>query len=134
MDELAQEIPLDRKNRLNTLFGALLTVAAEGYLFLNDMRYDYSRWSFAMVNDFDIKSEYMYHADQIWLNYIHPDDIEMYKEAVELVLQGDALLKPICYRARKADGNYILLSTRGFVLMDGEGNPEYFGGLIYPVQ
>ena len=114
------------------MFGAMYTIAGEGYVFLNDLRYDYSRWSLKLVNDFGLKSEYMYHADKIWHDYIHPDDMESYDEAVEAVLRGDMELRPLVYRARKADGSYAILSTRGFVLTDSEGMPEYFGGIIRP--
>ena len=35
----------------------------------------------------------MYHAEKIWEQYIHPDDIETYKDAVDAVLCGNAQLK-----------------------------------------
>ena len=82
------------------------------------------------VDDFELKSEYMYHADSIWKDYIHPDDMQTYQDAVEAVLHGDRMMRPIYYRARKADGKYVLLTTRGFVLNDSNGDPEYFGGII----
>ena len=62
---------------LDSLFGALLTVAGGGYIYLCDLRYDYSRWALSIIDDFGLKSEYMYHADKIWRDYIHPDDLEM---------------------------------------------------------
>ena len=72
----------------------------------------------------------MYHADQVWKNYIHPDDVKIYNYAVDAVLCGNAELRFITYRAKKTDGKYVVLSTRGFVLTDEDGNPEYFGGII----
>ena len=120
----------ERRRLLDSLFGAMYTIAGEGYVYLNDLRYDYSRWSMKLVNDFGLKSEYMYHADKIWHDYIHPDDVEKYDEAVEAVLRGNMELRPLLYRARRADGTYATLSTRGFVLTDKDGNPEYFGGII----
>jgi hypothetical protein len=96
------------------------------------MKYDYSRWALSLVDDFGLESEYMYHAGDIWLNYIHPDDVNVYKDAVNAVLSGNAELRLIYYRARKADGSYALLTTRGFVLKDKEGKPEYFGGIMIP--
>ncbi|MCR4786466.1 MAG: diguanylate cyclase [Lachnospiraceae bacterium] len=132
MEGIEEPIPDDRKRLLDRLFGALLTVSGGGYVYLNDMRYDYSRWALSLIDDFGLRSEYMYHADNIWLDYIHPDDIDVYKEAVEAVLRGDAELRPIYYRAKKSNGKYVLLRTRGFVLNDLEGKPEYFGGIILP--
>ena len=132
MEKLQKKIQDDRKSLLDGMFGALVTVAGSGYVFLNDMRYDFSRWSLSLVDDFNLDAEYMYHAENIWIDYVHPDDMETYKKAVEAVLCGNAEVRPICYRARKADGNYILLRTRGFVLSDSNGDPEYFGGIIIP--
>ncbi|MCR5118673.1 MAG: diguanylate cyclase [Lachnospiraceae bacterium] len=132
MDAIEEPIPDERKRLLDGLFGALYTVAGEGYVYLNDMRYDFSRWSLPLICDFDMKSQYMYHAGKIWQEYIHPDDLKAYTEAVEAVFNGSAEIRPIYYRARRRDGSYMLLTTRGFVLSDEKGDPEYFGGIIIP--
>ena len=125
-------IPDERKRQLDGLFGALYTVSGEGYVFLNDMRYDFSRLSLKFRDDFGLKNEYMYQAGSIWQNYIHPDDLEAYKESVDEIFVEGGGLRPTFYRARKPDGTYVLLSTHGFVLTDSRGNPEYFGGIIIP--
>lgn len=130
MDGLEKTIPPERKRLLDGLFGAMVTIAGESYVYLNDMRYDYSRWSVPLITDFGLESEYMYHAEQIWINYVHPDDAKAYKDAVEAVLCRNAELKSVYYRARKPDGTYVLLTTRGFVLCDKDGKPEYFGGIL----
>ena len=127
-----QLITEERKRMLDRLFGALYTIAGEGYVILNDMKYGYSRWSLPMVSDFGIDSEYLYNADSVWLEHIHPDDVAAYKEAIALLLSDNAQVCPMHYRARKADGTYVLLSTRGFVLCDNQGVPDYFGGIIIP--
>lgn len=130
MDKIDEPIPDERRRLLDGMFGALYTVAGGGYVYLNDMRYDFSRWSLPLVDDFDMDSEYMYHAEKLWLHNIHPDDIEVYRNAVDIVLSGNAEVIPIHYRAKKADGTYVVCSTRGFVLSDKNGDPEYFGGII----
>jgi diguanylate cyclase (GGDEF)-like protein len=130
MKKIETPITDERRRLLDGLFGAMYTIAGEGYVYLNDMKYDFSRWSLPLIDDFGIESEYMYHADKIWENYIHPDDMRAYKDAVDAVLCGNAELRPIVYRARKKDGTYTTLSTRGFVLSDKDGNPEYFGGIM----
>lgn len=112
----------------------LCTVSDGGYLYLNDMRYDFSRWSLSLVTDFAMPSEYMYQADKLWNGHIHPDDLKAYRVAVDKIFShSDACMIPLEYRARKADGTYVLLSTRGFVLSDKDGDPEYFGGIIVPL-
>ena len=123
-------IPDDRKQILDRLFGALITVSGGGYIYLNDLRYDFSRWSLALVDDFNMPSEYMYHAGKIWQKNLHPDDRDKIQTAVDEVLFEGKGLKPIYYRAQKADGTYVVLYTRGFVLNDSNGEPEYFGGII----
>lgn len=130
------DIPItdERKRLLDAMFGALCTVSDGGYLYLNDMRYDFSRWSLSLVTDFGMPSEYMYQADKLWNEHIHPDDLKAYRVAVDKIFShSDACMIPLEYRARKADGTYVLLSTRGFVLSDKDGDPEYFGGIIVPL-
>ena len=132
MDRIEKLIPDERRRLLDGMFGALYTVAGEGYVYLNDMRYDFSRWSISLVDDFNLESEYMYHADRIWQNYVHPEDLQVYRKAVDTAICGNAQVTPIYYRARMADGTYVMLTTRAFILSDSEGNPDYFGGIIIP--
>ena len=130
MEKIDTPITDERKRQLDGMFGALYTMSGGGYVFLNDMRYDFSRWSLLLVDDFGMKSEYMYHADRFWQEHIHPEDMKGYREAVDTVLCGNAEVRAIHYRARKADGTYVVCSTRGFVLSDKDGNPDYFSGII----
>ena len=132
MDRVEKLIPDERRRLLDGMFGALYTVAGEGYVYLNDMRYDFSRWSISLVDDFNLESEYMYHADRIWQNYVHPEDLQVYRKAVDTAICGNAQVTPIYYRARMADGTYVMLTTRAFILSDSDGNPNYFGGIIIP--
>ena len=130
-DNIFNPIPLERKQQLDSLFGALFTVAGEGYVYLNDMKYDYSRLSLPFVDDFGLESEYLYHVDQVLKEFVHPDDAEVFEEACETVLRTKAELLPVTYRIRKANGKYTQLRTRGFVLSGDNGEPEYFGGIMY---
>lgn len=132
MNDIKDPIPDGRKRLLDAFFGAMCTIAGGGYVYLNDMKYDFSRWSLSLVDDFGLDSEYMYHADSIWLNYIHPEDADAYRSAVDAVLSKDAEVQQFYYRARKPDGTYVLLTTRGFILYDNKGRPDYFGGIIIP--
>ncbi|MCR5106404.1 MAG: diguanylate cyclase [Eubacterium sp.] len=130
MEKINAPISDERKRLLDGLFDAMYTIAGEGYVYLNDMKYDFSRWSLSLIDDFGLESEYMYHADKIWQDYIHPDDMDAYREMIDAVLGSNAEVRPFIYRARAKDGKYVFLTTRGFVLSDKEGNPDYFGGII----
>ena len=123
-------IPDGRKKKLDGMFLALLTIAGGGYVFLNDLRYDYSRWSAELAEDYGFESEYMYHVGKIWQQYVHPDDLEKYKEIVDSIIGGKGDPKDLKYRARRPDGSYVVLEPRAFVLCDNEGHPEYYGGII----
>lgn len=134
MDLIEKEITPERKRLLDALFGALCTVSGDGYIYLNDMRYDFSRWSLPLVDDFGMKSEYMYHADKLWQEKLHPEDLKAYRDAIDSVLCGTTdMIKPLTYRAQRADGTYALLTTRGFILSDSQGKADYFGGIIIPM-
>jgi len=131
-EESNQMIPEDRMRKLDRLYGALHTVAGGGYIFLTDLKYNFSRWSLSAINDFGLPTDYMYNVEDIWKRYIHPEDVDKYVEAVEAVLEGTPVLYSINYRAKKADGTYVTLKPRGFILNDSKGIPEYFGGIMLP--
>ncbi|MBQ7679041.1 MAG: diguanylate cyclase [Butyrivibrio sp.] len=126
-------VPPDRKRKLDSLFGALYTVAGGGYVYINDMRYDYSRWSLSLIYDFDMESEYLYNADIVWEAHVHPDDVPKYREAMDATLSSAADIRPVQYRARRKDGTYGMYTFRGSVLCDDNGDPEYFTGIIVSV-
>ena len=123
-------IPDGRKRKLDAMFGALLTTAGEGYVFLNDLRYDYSRWSSILADEYGFESEYMYHAGRIWQQYVHPEDLAKYKAIVDSIISGKGDPKDLKYRARRPDGSYVVLQPRAFVMCDEDGRPEYYGGII----
>ena len=98
------------------------------------MRFDYSRWSLSLVDDFGMPSEYMYHANRLWLEKIHPEDVEHYKRVVDAPFMNNMEnFQSYIYRAKRADGRYVSLTFREFILNDGNGNSDYFGGIIIPV-
>ena len=73
----------------------------------------------------------MYHADKIWEGYVHPDDLQAYREAIETTFHGSGSVIPLVYRIKKPDGSYVALSTRGFIMTGSDGIPDYFGGIMF---
>lgn len=125
-----RKIPEDRKERLDSMFEAFSIIAEDTYVYLCDMRHDYSRWSGVLVDVFGLPSEYMFAAGELWEEHIHPEDRKVYHDGIEAIFQGKAQGHDMQYRARRADGEYDVCTCRGVVLKDEEGNPEYFGGAI----
>ncbi len=125
-----QEYPDDRRSRLDRLFEAFSIVSEGTYVYLCDMRYDISRWSKNAVVTFGLPSEYMYAADEVWQKRIHPEDIEVYRSEIDNIFRGKAGGHDMQYRAKRLDGDYIICTCRGTVLVDENGVPEYFAGTI----
>ncbi|WP_051530521.1 bifunctional diguanylate cyclase/phosphodiesterase [Ruminococcus flavefaciens] len=123
-------IPLDRKEKLDRLFNAFSIFAEGTYVYLCDMRYDYSRWSKKAVDLFGLPSEYMVNAAKIWDSHIHPDDAEIYREGIEAIFSGKTNSHDMQYRARKINGEYDVCTCRGTVMYSPKGIPEYFCGTI----
>lgn len=124
-------IPEDQKKKLDALFEAFQIIAQEDtYVYLTDMRYDYSRWSKNVVNTFGLPSEYMVAAGEIWEERVHPEDREAYHKGIDDIFSGKAEIHDMQYRARRVDGQYDVCTCRGMVVRDEMGNAVYFGGAI----
>lgn len=122
--------PESRRIKLDKLFEAFSIVAEGTYVYLCDMRYDVSRWSKNAVNTFGLPDEYMFNAGSIWEKRIHPDDITVYHTEIDNIFRGKAGGHDMQYRARTLEGDYIICTCRGTVLIDETGEPEYFAGSI----
>ena len=118
------------KRKLDSLFESYSLIADDTYVFLCDMKYDYSRWSKELVDAFGLPSEYMYSAGWIWEEHIHPEDRRAYHEAVEEIFAGKRSGHDMQYRVIRSDGECDLITCRGIIITDGDGRPEYFGGAI----
>ncbi len=129
-ENVREQIPAERKRMLDGLF-EMNAIAADGmYVYVCDMRYDYSRWAKAAVDSYGLPSEYMYGAGEIWEEHIHEDDRETYSKGIAAIFAGEAMGHDMQYRARRINGEYNVCTCRGIVLRDENGVPEYFAGTI----
>ena len=120
----------DRRKKLDSLFKSFEVVAEGNYVYLCDMKYDYSRWSKNAVDTFGLPAEYMYGAGDIWENRIHPEDRGAYRKGIDEIFAGNAAGHDMQYRARRVTGEYDVCTCRGVVIRDNEGVPDYFAGTI----
>ena len=120
----------ERRIMLDTLFRAFEVVAEGTYVYLCDMKYDYSRWSKNAVDTYGLPAEYMYGAGDIWENQIHPDDREAYHKGIDDIFTGNSAAHDMQYRARRTTGEYDVCTCRGVVIRDSAGEPDYFAGTI----
>ncbi len=123
-------IDAPHKAMLDSLFDAFSVVAEGSYVYVCDMKYDYSRWSKTAVDTFELPSEYMYHAGAIWEERIHPDDRAAYAEGINAIFTGGMEAHDMQYRARRPEGKYDVCTCRGLVMRNQQGIPTYFAGVI----
>lgn len=126
----AKVITEDRRKMLDALFKSYDVVSEGTYVFLCDMKYDFSKWSKNAVDTYELPSEYMYGAGDIWENYIHPEDRDAYHKGIDEIFSGVLSGHDMQYRARKPDGSYDVCTCRGVVIRDLLGEPDYFVGTI----
>ncbi|MDE5621246.1 MAG: EAL domain-containing protein [Ruminococcus sp.] len=119
-----------RLKRLDSMFETFSIIAEGNYVYLCDMKCDYSRWSKSAVDYFNLPDRYMHNAGTIWEEHIHPDDRESYRNSINKIFSGQDKGHNMQYRAKSADGNYVVCTCRGAVIRDENGEPEYFAGAI----
>ena len=119
-----------RRKKLDALYRAFEVVSEGTYVYLCDMKYDYSRWSRNAVDQFGLPAEYMYGAGDIWENRIHPEDRKAYHKGIDEIFSGSSSGHDMQYRARRTTGEYDVCTCRGVVIRDLAGDPDYFAGTI----
>ena len=120
----------ERRIMLDSLYRAFKLVSEGTYVFLCDMKYDFSRWSKNAVDTYGLPAEYMYGAGDIWENQIHPEDRAAYHKGIDEIFSGNAAGHDMQYRARRVTGEYDVCTCRGIVIRDPSGEPDYFVGNI----
>lgn len=124
---------MDEQNlnaKLDSFFDACKVLANGAYVYVCDIKRDYSRWSKRSVDYFGLPGKYMEHAGEIWVEHIHPDDRELFVSAIDAIFKGKDTEHLLQYRARTRNGDYVKCTCRGVVIQDLEGKPEYFCGTI----
>ncbi|WP_027421835.1 EAL domain-containing protein [Lachnobacterium bovis] len=119
-----------KDSMLSKLFEVFSITAEGSYVYLCNIKNDFSRWSKEAVDFFDLPNEYMYNAGAIWEEHIHPDDREQYRKDIDAIFSGSSNSHNMRYRAKARDGSYVLCSCRGLVFDDDDGIPTYFAGTI----
>lgn len=127
---MKNEITNERKNIIDKLFHAFEVVAEGAYVYVCDLKYDYSRWSEEAVQYFSLPGEYMYSAGDIWEQHIHPEDQKSYHASIEDIFSGRDKGHDMQYRARDRMGRYVVCTCRGTVMWNEDNTPEYFIGCI----
>lgn len=121
----------ERKKKIDELFRAFEAVAEGAYLYVCDVKNDYSRWSAEAIQCFDLPGEYMLQAGQLWERLLHPDDRASYAESIAALFSGEDSHHDMQYRVMDRQGRYVVCTCRGTILLDENGAPSYFVGAIH---
>ncbi|OON87357.1 hypothetical protein BXO88_03530 [Oribacterium sp. C9] len=125
-----KEITQNRIDKLNRIFESYALVAEGTDVYVSDIKYDYSRWSKSSVEMYGLPAEYMYAAGDKWEQLIHPEDIDIYKENIDVLINTGEGRHDVQYRVKDISGKYITCTCRGVILKDEYNEPEYFVGMI----
>lgn len=113
----------------NQVFDLFAASSDDIYVYICDMKRDYSRWSLNTVEVFGVP-EYTYNNGALWMEYIHPDDRAAYAADIEAVFSGKKQRHESEYRARTKTGEYIWLKCTGTVSRDENGELAIFAGMM----
>lgn len=114
----------------NDIFQAFATASSHVYIYVCDMKSGLSRWSKNSVEYFNMKSEYLMDAGNLWVEKIHPDDREVYLKDIEAVFSGKSERHCCEYRAMNKDGEYVWIECRGRMISNEDGTPKLFAGMM----
>lgn len=113
----------------NYLFDAFSNASDDIYIYVTDLHEDLTRWSGGAVEFFGLENEYMYDVKTRWIDYIHPDDRDMYIEDISGVFNGTKPQHNCEYRVRNRSGAYSWVECRGSMVYE-DGQPVFFAGLM----
>lgn len=122
---------LDKTGLDNRMFEVFCATSSNRYTYICNMGTNVSRWSLQAVRDFDLPSEYMYKADEIWETHIHPDDRDAFRKDIEAVFAGKKPYHNIDYRVKLKDGTYVTCTCEGCILKGKTPEePDFFAGTL----
>ncbi|MCM1267411.1 MAG: diguanylate cyclase, partial [Bacteroidales bacterium] len=114
----------------NELFESFANASDNIYIYVCDMKADFSRWSKNTVEYFDLEGEYIEGAGPKWMERIHPEDRDAYMKDIGAVFSGASTRHSCQYRAKNKAGDYVWLECKGSVINDTDGNPSVFAGIM----
>lgn len=116
---------------LNALILDTVNEVSDGkYIFIYNVSKGTSRWSKAAKEYFGLPDVCLDNFNQIWLDLIHPNDIEKCKNEFNDVMARKKDSFFMLFHMKNAKGEYNLCRGKGKLLCDDEGNAAIFAGAI----
>lgn len=112
------------------LYEAFAEAAGNSFVFVLDVKKDICRWSPNTVHYFGFDSEYTGNPLNFWVDYIHPDDRQLYTYDIMQVVEGKKNNHSCQYRVMNRYGKYIWIECNGRMLYDDNNEQYLFAGIM----
>lgn len=112
------------------IFEGFAETSKRRYIYVCNMQTNISRWSRHAVEYFGLPGEYIENAGDIWADFIHPEDREMYLSDIKDIFSGKKSRHDLDYRVRNKEGEYVFCTCRGVVSKGQNGAADLFLGSI----
>lgn len=114
----------------NRVFEALSMASEGAYPLVYNVDTRESHWSPLAVRDFGLPCEHVHDSIPVWLELVHPDDLEHVRDGLERMASGEVHNHRIQYRVKDVTGRYVLCESRGYRLEGTDGMPTIYVGYI----
>ncbi len=98
-------------------------------VFICNIPENFSIWAKEAVEYFGLPDTRMYNAEDIWEEFIAPEDRERFRQSIEEVFSGKTDKHEIYYRVRNKDGFYVTCVSKGRLIKEN-GKPKFFAGVF----
>ena len=112
------------------VFEAFARTSMRNYFFVCNMETNVTRLSPHMLEYFGFDSEFVYNFGNLWVDYVHPEDQDLFRADDMKIFTGKRTTSLLEYRVRNKEGNYVVCTCRGSVLKGTRGEPDLYAGTI----
>ena len=112
------------------VFDAMCLTSEEYYPYLNNLETNVTRIAPAMAEFFGLGGEFLDNFSEIWLQHVHPDDMQEYISDMSATMSGRKQYHFCRYRARAKNGEYVSVTCRGGIYHGRDGEPDVFAGYL----
>ena len=116
----------------NDAYDIYSMMAGSNYVSLYDVKTHVTRFSRSLVDLLGLPASMLDEEEFDWLDYIHPEDREIYDTMMKELFALRKRSYDISYRIRLADGDYSLFRLVGGVIRSEDGHPGIIGGMMIP--
>lgn len=133
----AQDITKARKDEAELLRSArrfkAVMHATHDLVYDMDLRMRTIWFNEAIHSEYGYSQEYTNTTLAWWIKCIHPDDVGRIEDQTSQLLLGDRQTWETEHRFRKANGSYIVVRNRAYLLRDNQGEPDRIIGSLLDI-